>query len=124
MVYYRHVVDLGVNLISLEEFQASDFAFQCPISSPHSTHRPPFFSASMLMPYAPPTRPAPQRRVRLGLTADEFCALATTAGKSTNTKIIEFTETNPNFDIDNRTTKLVATQCTDLSVAQNEKASE
>jgi len=44
----------------------------------------------------------------IGLSAREFCGLAKFAGSLANTKIIEFTEVNPNFDIDNRTAKLVA----------------
>ncbi len=44
----------------------------------------------------------------IGLTAEEFVELAKLAGENAQTRIIEFTETNPNFDIDNRTTKLVA----------------
>lgn len=45
----------------------------------------------------------------LGFTGREFCRFAEIAGKASGTRIIEFTETNPLFDIDNRTTKLVAT---------------
>ena len=44
----------------------------------------------------------------LGLRAGEFIQLVKYAASLANTKIIEFTEVNPNFDIDNRTAKLVA----------------
>jgi formiminoglutamase len=44
----------------------------------------------------------------LGLKAGEFIQLVKYAASLANTRIIEFTEVNPNFDIDNRTTKLVA----------------
>jgi len=44
----------------------------------------------------------------LGLRAGEFITLVKYAASLANTKIIEFTEVNPKFDIDNRTTKLVA----------------
>ena len=44
----------------------------------------------------------------IGLSAIDFCELARLAGCWQNTKIIEFTEMNPNFDIDHRTAKLVA----------------
>jgi formiminoglutamase len=109
MVYYRHVVDLGVNLISLEEFQASDFAFQMPNFISAFDSSPAVFFGFDVDAVRAADAPGTSAPSPVGLTADEFCALATTAGKSTNTKIIEFTETNPNFDIDNRTTKLVAT---------------
>src|SRR5437868_4270785 len=44
----------------------------------------------------------------LGLRAGEFIQLVKYAASLANTKIIEFTEVNPKYDIDNRTTKLVA----------------
>ena len=43
-----------------------------------------------------------------GLTAEEFIKLSTIAGNFNQSKVIEFTEFNPNFDIDNRTAKLIA----------------
>lgn len=44
----------------------------------------------------------------LGLRAGEFITLVKYAASLANTKIIQFTEVNPNYDIDDRTTKLVA----------------
>jgi len=44
----------------------------------------------------------------IGLTAEDFALLCGTAGFCQNTKLIEFTEVNPRFDIDNRTAKLTA----------------
>ena len=44
----------------------------------------------------------------IGLSGFDFCESAKLAGTCRNTKIIEFTEVNPNFDVDNRTSKLVA----------------
>ena len=44
----------------------------------------------------------------LGLRAGEFIQLVKYAASLANTRIIEFTEVNPQFDIDDRTTKLVA----------------
>jgi formiminoglutamase len=44
----------------------------------------------------------------VGLTANEFIESARFAGENKQTQIIEFTEVNPNYDIDNRTVKLVA----------------
>jgi formiminoglutamase len=42
------------------------------------------------------------------LKAEEFIELAKFAGENPQTRVIEFTEVNPKFDIDNRTAKLVA----------------
>lgn len=44
----------------------------------------------------------------IGLTGEELCALATLAGQTPATRIIEFTEVNPRHDIDGRTSRLVA----------------
>ena len=44
----------------------------------------------------------------LGLRAGEFITIVKYAASLANTRIVEFTEVNPNYDIDDRTTKLVA----------------
>ena len=44
----------------------------------------------------------------LGLRASEFIQLVKYAASLANTKIIEFSEVNPTYDEDNRTTMLVA----------------
>ncbi|MBV9215634.1 MAG: hypothetical protein JO053_05605, partial [Acidobacteria bacterium] len=44
----------------------------------------------------------------LGLKAGEFIQLVKYAASLANTKVIEFTEMNPRYDIDDRTAKLVA----------------
>jgi arginase family enzyme len=44
----------------------------------------------------------------LGLKASEFIQLVKYAASLANTKIIEFTEVCPPFDVDNRTARLVA----------------
>ena len=51
----------------------------------------------------PEPRPFP-----LGLRAGEFIQLVKYAASLANTKLVEFSEVNPNFDHDDRTTKLVA----------------
>ena len=43
-----------------------------------------------------------------GLRAGEFIGLVQYAASLSNTKLIEFSEVNPNFDVDDRTAKLVA----------------
>ena len=44
----------------------------------------------------------------LGLRAGEFITLVKYAASLANTKLIEFSEVNPKYDIDGRTVKLVA----------------
>ncbi len=45
----------------------------------------------------------------LGMSGEEFCAIAALAGREPRTRVVEFTEVNPAFDVDARTSRLVAT---------------
>ena len=107
-VYHQHLINLEVNLISLEEFQLTNFTayLQKLLSSPDSPSAVFFgFDVDAVRAADAPGVSAPSP---MGLSAEEFCALAKFAGKLSNTKIVEFTEVNPNYDQDNQTTKLVA----------------
>ena len=44
----------------------------------------------------------------LGLTGDELCQITQLAGSDVHSRLIEFTEVNPSYDIDNRTCRLTA----------------
>lgn len=44
----------------------------------------------------------------IGLTGDELCQLAGLAGTDSRTRIVEFTEVNPKYDVDERTCRLTA----------------
>ena len=112
-VYFNYIRDLGVNRISLELLrsrQEADLELKESIKQKfigHSSSMNTFFGFDMdavRMADAPGTSaPSP-----LGLKAGEFIQLVKYAASLANTRIIEFTEVNPNFDIDDRTTKLVA----------------
>jgi formiminoglutamase len=112
-VYFNYIRDLGVNRISLELLrsrQEADLELKESIKQKfigHSSSMNTFFGFDMdavRMSDAPGTSaPSP-----LGLKAGEFIQLVKYAASLANTRIIEFTEVNPNFDIDDRTTKLVA----------------
>jgi arginase family enzyme len=52
--------------------------------------------------------PGVSARYPTGLTAREIIQIAEIAGKATNFGVLEFTEVNPEVDIDNRTGKLTA----------------
>lgn len=105
-IHFDYLKNLGVEIISLEEVQkfqnienkfALRFTNHCAVfwgfdvDSVRSSDAPGVSASS-------PT----------GLTAEEFIDLSRIAGNLNQSKIIEFTEFNPNFDIDNRTAKLVA----------------
>jgi len=112
-IYYDYIRELGVNRISLELLRSrseADMELKESIKQKfigHSSSLNTFFGFDMdavRMADAPGTSaPSP-----LGLKALEFIQLVKYAASLANTKIIEFTEVNPKFDQDNRTTKLVA----------------
>jgi len=109
-VYFDFLKKSGVNLIRLDEFQNSVNKFQNFIADQFSTIHSPLsifwgFDVDAVRAADAPGVSAPSP---IGLTAEEFCGLAKLAGEKPNTKIIEFTEVNPNFDIDDRTARLVA----------------
>ncbi len=104
-VYFEYLQRLGVHTISLEEFrQIGDFSLEI---FKLQNDRPLFwgFDVDVVRASDAPGVSAPSP---IGLMADEFCDLAALAGLQPNTRIIEFTEVNPNFDSDGRTAKLVA----------------
>jgi len=112
-VYYRYLQNLNVNLISLEQLRShteADYEVRELMKQKfvnHSASLNSFFSFSLdavRMSDAPGTS-APNPT---GLRAGELITLVKFAANLVNTRIIEFTEVNPKFDVDNRTVKLVA----------------
>jgi formiminoglutamase len=112
-VYYKYIRDLNINRISLELLRSraeADVELKEGIKEKfigHSSSLNTFFGFDMdaVRSSDAPGTSAPSP---LGLKASEFIQLVKYAASLANTKIIEFTEVNPNFDIDNRTAKLVA----------------
>lgn len=112
-VYYGYLRDLGVNRISLELLrsrEAADIEIKEQVRLKfinHSASLNTFFGFDMdaVRSSDAPGTSAPSP---LGLRAGEFITLVKYAASLANTKIIEFSELNPKFDIDDRTAKLVA----------------
>lgn len=109
-VYFDYLKNLGVNLISLEEVQSSKFKMQDLLKKQRAKdngQRTVFygFDVDSVRSSDAPGVSAPSP---IGLSAKEFVELAKFAGTDKRAKIIEFTEVNPNFDVDNRTAKLTA----------------
>jgi formiminoglutamase len=112
-VYYRYLQNLNVNLVSLEQLRSrteTDYEVRELMKQKfinHSSSLNSFFNFDLnvvRMSDAPGvSAPNPT-----GLRAGELITLVKYAASLINTRIIEFTEVNPNFDIDNRTVKLVA----------------
>ncbi len=112
-VYYRYLQNLGVNMVSVEQLRSRETAdlelreLMRQKFIRHSESLTAFFAFDMhavRQSDAPGTSaPSP-----IGLRSGELLNLVQFAAKLVNTKIVEFTEVNPNFDVDNRTAKLVA----------------
>ena len=112
-VYYRYLQNLGVNLLSLEQLRDTD----SPAAQMREAVRSKFINHSQsldiffgfdLDAVRASDAPGVSAASPIGLRSGEFLNLVGYAGSLVNTKIVEFTEVNPNFDIDNRTAKLVA----------------
>jgi len=109
-IYFEYLQNLGVNLISLEEIQDSELKIEdyfTDVLSTLNSRLSTFFGFDVDTVRAADA-PGVSAPSPIGLSAREFVALAKLAGANKQTKLIEFTEVNPLFDIDNRTTKLVA----------------
>jgi formiminoglutamase len=112
-VYYKYLRDLGVNRISLEILRSREHADmelkenirQRFIGQSSSLNTFFGFDIDVVRSADAPGSSAPSP---LGLRAGEFITLVKYAASLANTKLIEFTEVNPTYDIDDRTTKLVA----------------
>lgn len=112
-IYYEYIRNLGVNRISLEILRSrseADMELKESIRQKfigQSSSLNTFFGFDMDAVRAADA-PGTSRPSPLGLRAGEFIQLVKYAASLANTKIIEFSEVNPRFDIDDRTTRLVA----------------
>jgi formiminoglutamase len=109
-IYFEYLQKLGVMLKSLDSIQHSAFGvqhwFEFFLVTRHSSLAAFWgFDVDAVRASDAPGVSAPSPT---GLTAEEFVALAGFAGSKKETRLVEFTEVNPNFDIDNRTARLVA----------------
>lgn len=112
-VYYDYIRTLGVNRISLEMLRSraeADLELREQIRQKfiaHSSSLNTFFGFDLdvvRMSDAPGTSaPSP-----LGLRAGEFIQIVKYAASLSNTRMIEFSEVNPTYDVDDRTSRLVA----------------
>jgi formiminoglutamase len=112
-IYYDYIRSLGVNRISLELLRSraeADLELKESIKQKfvhHSSSLNTFFGFDLdaVRSGDAPGTSAPSP---LGLINSEFIQLVKYAASLANTKIIEFSEVNPKFDSDSRTSKLVA----------------
>ncbi len=108
-IYFEYLQNLGVNLISLDELR-KEKNFVENLQKTLTTDQLPLniffgFDADAVR---ASDAPGVSASSPIGLTGEEFIELAKFVGNNPKTRIVEFTEVNPKFDIDNRTAKLVA----------------
>ena len=112
-VYYDHIRELGVHRVSLELLRSrfgADDELREQIKQNfinHSSSVSTFFGFDLDVVRASDA-PGVSFPSPLGLRAGEFIQLVKYAASLANTKLIEFSEVNPLYDADDRTTKLVA----------------
>ncbi len=109
-IYFEYLKKLGVMMKSLEEIKNSKLRIENSFGFFIESHKSVSnvfwgFDVDSVRASDAPGVSAPSP---VGLTAEEFVALAGFAGSRKETRLVEFTEVNPNFDIDNRTVKLAA----------------
>ncbi|MBS1795734.1 MAG: formimidoylglutamase [Acidobacteria bacterium] len=112
-VYYRYLQNLGVNMVSVDQLRSRETAdlelreLMRQRFVHHSQSLTAFFAFDL---HAVRASDAPGTSVPspVGLRSGEFLNLVQFAAKLVNTKMIEFTEVNPKYDVDGRTSKLVA----------------
>jgi formiminoglutamase len=112
-VYYRYLQNLGVNMVSLEQLRSRETAdlelreLMRQKFVHHSQSLTAFFAFDLHAVRASDA-PGTSAPSPIGLRSGEFLNIVQFAAKLVNTKIIQFTEVNPKFDVDHRTTRLVA----------------
>jgi formiminoglutamase len=112
-VYYKYLRDLGVHRISLEILRSREQAdLELKENIRHrfigqSASLNTFFGFDIDAVRASDA-PGSSAPSPLGLRAGEFITLVKYAASLANTKVVEFSEVNPKYDIDNTTSRLVA----------------
>jgi formiminoglutamase len=107
-IYHRYLEAKGVNVHPLNELKSIGVEKLIRSLLSQQTAKAIFwgFDADAVNVAAAPGVSAPNP---LGLNAEEFCAIAGIAGQDSRTRLVEFSEVNPLFDLDLRTSRLVAT---------------
>jgi len=106
-IYHDYLVEKGVVCISLRELRSRGFVSTFREILDRNGSEAIFwgFDLDAVRVSDAPGVSAPNPT---GMSGVELCELARLAGATRETRIIEFTEVNPKFDIDGRTSRLVA----------------
>jgi formiminoglutamase len=109
-IYERYLRDKGVNLISLSDLrsQGIEQTFADVLNRKSQIANQKLFWGFDLDVVRAADAPGVSAPNPVGMTGDELCQIAAIAGRDPRTRIVEFTEVNPNYDVDGRTARLAA----------------
>lgn len=105
--YRRYLKDKGVNMISLNALRERGVTETLRLILDENTAEAIFWGFDIDAVRASDA-PGVSASYPTGLTANEIYQIAEIAGSDERSQILEITEVNPDFDIDNRTSKLAA----------------
>lgn len=106
--YTRYLADLGVRAVSLREARMRGLAATAR-GLIHDAHGGPVFWGLDMDVVNAAEAPGVSAPNPLGMSGAELCELAELAGADPRTRLVELSELNPAFDIDQRTCRLAAT---------------
>lgn len=106
-IYARYLREKGAHITPLKELRAQGIPAAFERILAHHTSAPVFWGLDMDSVRAAdaPGVSAPNAP---GLSGEEFCEIAAAAGRWPGTRLLEISEVNPVYDIDNRTCRLAA----------------
>lgn len=106
-VYEKYLKRKGVNIFSLDEMRTKGIAFFFEEILRTNEYDAVFWGIDMDV-MRDADAPGVSSSYPTGLTAQEIMTIMEIAGRYTSFGVVEFTEVNPDVDIDNRTSKLTA----------------
>ncbi|HUS24421.1 MAG TPA: formimidoylglutamase [Candidatus Binatia bacterium] len=107
-VYLRWLREQGGTLVTLDRLRARGVAAAAGHALARAADAASVFWGFDLDAVRASDAPGVSAPNPLGLTGEELCELAALAGAEPRTRIVEFTEVNPAFDLDGRTSRLAA----------------
>lgn len=121
--YKEYLERMGAHIISLDELRSRGIRFVFDSILKKHTHEGIFWGFDMDA-VRDADAPGVSARYPTGLTAREIIQIAAIAGKAKTSSVMEFTEVNPDLDIDNRTGKLTAILIHTFLTARDNKREE
>lgn len=106
-IYRRYLLDQGATVCSLRELQDAGITAYFENILCRSTNKAIFWGIDLDVVRAADA-PGVSAPNPVGMAGDDLCRITELAGRDPRTRIIEFSEVNPEYDIDQRTCRLAA----------------